>query len=425
MLNGERHRSRLLAALACAAVLLLTACGGSGGGGGGDGGPVELRYSWWGNADRAALMQQAIAIFEADHPDIKITPNFSDFAEYWQKLNTESAGGGTPDVLQMDFSYLREYGDRGLLLDLDKSENPVPVNDLLPGLQQAGVVDGQRFAVALSGNTWGLIYDPAAFQTAGVSVPERWTWEEYGAAITKVAQTSGMAGAWDYTSIMGVFEIWLRQQGKALFTEDGRIEATPADLERFWQQGVDLRAAGAFPPQDKVAQALPVTVMGADLAASAVNLDSMVTRYAGESDREFALGALPSSNPADLGIRLRPGILLSAFSGTDHPRQAAQLIDFMVNDPRVGEIFGGNRGLPASNAQRAAATPKLSATDAAVAEYEKTIAQQLTVPSALPPAGVGTADSAFLRINEELAYGRISVQDAAAQWFSETEAALR
>jgi multiple sugar transport system substrate-binding protein len=422
MLNGERHRSRLLAALAAALLMVLTACGGSGGD---DGGPIELRYSWWGNADRAELMQQAIAIFETEHPDIKIVPNFSDFAEYWQKLNTESAGGGTPDVLQMDFSYLREYGDRGLLLNLDEAENPVPVNDLLPGLQQAGVVGGERFAVALSGNTWGMIYDPAAFQAAGVAIPERWTWEEYGAAVTQVARASGMAGAWDYTSIMGVFEIWLRQQGKVLFTEDGRIEATPEDLQRFWQQGVDLRAAGAFPPQDKVAQALPVTVMGADLAASTVNLDSMLTRYAGETERKLAVGALPSSNPDDLGIRLRPGILLSAFSGTDHPRQAAELVAFMVNDPRVGEIFGGNCGLPASNAQREAATPKLSATDAAVAEYEKTIGQYLTVPPTIPPAGVGTADSAFLRINEELAYGRISVQDAVAQWFTETEAALR
>jgi multiple sugar transport system substrate-binding protein len=300
------------------------------------------------------------------------------------------------------------------------------VNDLLPGLQQAGVVDSKRFAVTLSGNTWGMIYDPAAFQAAGVAIPERWTWEEYGAAITQVSRAAGgLAGGADYTSIMGVFEIWLRQQGKVLFTEDGRIEATPADLERFWQQGVDLRAAGAFPPQDKVAQALPVTVMGADLAASVVNLDSMLTRYAGESDRQMALGALPSSNPDQLGIRLRPGILLSAFSGTDHPQQAAELIDFMVNDPRVGEIFGGNRGLPASNAQREAATPKLSPTDAAVAEYEKSIAQYLTEVPTIPPAGVGTADSAFLRLNEELAYGRISVQDAAAQWFSETEAALR
>src|SRR5262245_46801228 len=59
MLNGERHRSRLLAALAAALLMVLTACGGSGGD---DGGPVELRYSWWGNADRAELMQQAIAI---------------------------------------------------------------------------------------------------------------------------------------------------------------------------------------------------------------------------------------------------------------------------------------------------------------------------------------------------------------------------
>ncbi|GAB3979662.1 hypothetical protein GCM10027615_56550 [Plantactinospora veratri] len=106
----KRFRSVVAAgaALVCLGALL-AGCGG----GDSESGTATLRYSWWGNADRAELMKQAIALFESKNPGVKVTPSFQEYEAYWQKMATETAGGNAPDVLQMDFSYLREYADRG------------------------------------------------------------------------------------------------------------------------------------------------------------------------------------------------------------------------------------------------------------------------------------------------------------------------
>ncbi len=103
-----------------AATALLTACGGSDGGG--SAGTVEkptvINYTWWGNDDRAERTNKAIALFNEQNPTIKVVGTFTDWAGYWQKRATEAAGGGLPDVMQWDLSYLRDYAQRNQLMDL-------------------------------------------------------------------------------------------------------------------------------------------------------------------------------------------------------------------------------------------------------------------------------------------------------------------
>ncbi|MGO2541538.1 MAG: ABC transporter substrate-binding protein, partial [Specibacter sp.] len=103
-----------------AATALLSACGKSDGGGGGGTAenPTVVNYTWWGNDDRAERTNKAIALFNEKNPTIKVVGTFSDWAGYWQKRATEAAGGGLPDVMQWDLSYLRDYAQRNQLLDL-------------------------------------------------------------------------------------------------------------------------------------------------------------------------------------------------------------------------------------------------------------------------------------------------------------------
>ncbi len=53
--------------------------------------------------------------------------------------------------------------------------------------------------------------------------------------------------------------------------------------------------------------------------------------------------------PANGGMFLKPSLMLSPSSTSEHPAQAAKLIDVLINDPEVGEIFGMSRGVPASS----------------------------------------------------------------------------
>ncbi|WP_219418161.1 ABC transporter substrate-binding protein [Pseudonocardia nigra] len=277
----------IIAALGLA--LTATACGG-GSGGGGDG-PVELRFSWWGNTDRAAITEEAIALFEQRNPGVDVVTSFQDYEPYWQRIATETAGGGAPDVFQMDYSYLSEYADRGVLLDLEEYAGAVlAVDDFVPGLEQAGVVDGTRVAVPWSGNTFATMYVPAEYEEAGVEPPrEGDTWEEFD---SKVAQfdgaATGMYGAADYTGVFYVFEIQLRQNGGVMFTEDGTLGFEPADLEEFWRHSQELRDAGAVVPVEKAVEVAPVSALGSGIVATEMSWDNFLVRYEGEQEQDVA-----------------------------------------------------------------------------------------------------------------------------------------
>lgn len=387
-------------------------------------GPTTLRYSWWGNADRAELMKRAIAVFESKNPDIKVTPSFQEYEAYWQKMAAETAGGNAPDVLQMDFSYLREYADRGVLYDLKEQSDSLRLDDLLPGFQGAGEVDDKLYGVPVGGNTWSMFYDPALFAKAGVPEPKvGWTWADYRAAMKTITAKTGVYGGGNYAGIIYNLEARMRQRGGLLFTEDGKLGFTREQLTEFWSEGQQLIADKVVLPVDKAVQIKPKSLWVDALAASELGWDNFLVRYAGESKVGIKLGPIPSDDPQRLGQYLKPAMLLSTSAKTDHPEAAAKLISFMINDPEAGAIFGGNRGLPATNAQRAAA--KLEGPLAAVAAYEQTIADQLTKAPPAPPKGAGTIEANFIRISEELQYGRISVADAVNQFFAEAEETLR
>ncbi|PRX96133.1 ABC transporter substrate-binding protein [Allonocardiopsis opalescens] len=417
---GTRGRGRRVAAAAAVLALVAAGCGG-----GADDGTVELRYAWWGNADRAELTQQAIDLFEEQHPNISVTPTFQEWDAYWQRLNTDAAGGGLPDVMHMDYMYLREYADRGLLLDLNEQvgEN-LDVSGTLDAFADVGTVDGARYAVPIGGNTFTMVYIPEEFEAAGVEVPEDgWTWDDYDAAIEQVSESSGeIYGGHDYGTLIWVLELQLRQEGGELFTEDGGLGVDAARLAEFWSHMQPLRDSGAIVPTSEAVEVQPLATIGAGLSASEFNWDNQLARFTGETDRELALAPVPTSDPDNLGQYLKPSMMYAAFSRTEHPAEAAMLIDFMTNSPEVAQIFGGSRGIPANTAQREGA--EYNEVDQAILDYEDAIFDQLTVPPPAPPAGAGSLEGEFIRLGETVGLGEATPEEAAQEFIAYAEQTL-
>jgi multiple sugar transport system substrate-binding protein len=381
-------------------------------------GPVTLRYSWWGNADRAALMQQAIDLFTSKNTDIKVTPSFQEFEAYWQKMATETAGGNAPDVFMTDFAYLSEYAGRKALLDLGRAGSDLKVDDLLPGLENAGVIGGKRYAVPVGANTWGYIYNPALYVQAGVPEPKAgWTWNDYRDAMKTITEKTGVHGGGAYTGTYYNLELQLRQEGGQLYTEDGKLGFDKARLAKFFNEGKALHDAKVVLPVEKGVQIKPKHALEMDLIAGDLTWDNFMSRYDAAAKAELKLGPVPSDNPQQLGQYLKPAMLLSASAKTKHTKAAAKLISFMVNDPEAGKIFGANRGLPATNAQRAAV--KLEGPLALVAAYEDGLKSTLAKTPPAPPKGAGALEQEFVRINEEMLYNRITVDQAVNQFFTE------
>ena len=415
-------------AIGTASAAALSACGNGSGSSGQTGSadkPVTINYTWWGNDDRAERTRKAIALFESKNPDIKVNGNFTDFAGYWQKRATEAAGGGLPDVMQWDLSYLRDYGQRNQLLDLGtvKINTDAFEKSLLP----SGQIKGKQYGIPTSTNAFAVYYDPAKLASLGIAEPTgKWTWSEFQAFLKEVGDKGNgtLFGSTDFTGVWWQFNIWLRQKNIQAFNGDGKLGFSKDDLKTWWNLNSKLRGTQAIVPEDRVTQLKPKSPFGSNVTAAEVTWDNFMAGYLGDSGaKELKLVPVPSDDPNNLGLFLKPSMLMVASAKTKFKDAAARFIDFMVNDPEVGQIFKTSRGVPASKTQRDGTT--FDGADKLVVDYEKSIEQYLKDAPEPPIVGFGTLEASFGRIASDLNYGKLTVDGAVDAWFKEAEDVIK
>jgi multiple sugar transport system substrate-binding protein len=401
-------------ALIAVVLLLATACGS----GGGD--KVTLRFVWWGNQDRATVTEQAIKLFTDRNPGIEVRTSFQNFQTYWEKLATETAGGNPPDVLQMDYRYLNEYAGRGVLMDLGTQVN---VTDWNPGFVASGKIKGRQVALPFAQNTTTIVYDPAIFPAPRPG----WSWQDYLATAGTVRATKGVAGATDFGGTEDVFEIWLRQRHKALYTDAGQFGFTDQDLTDFWHLSESFRTSQAATPPElttKLNAAAQETPLGTKKSASEHSYDSLFGGYDVVRRGELRLAPYPSQDRNLLGSYRKPSQLLAASARGKNKDAAVKLIDFLLNDPDAGRILGANRGLPANLRIRASVAATVTGPDKMVFDYEAGVDKALGDAPQAPPKGDGAVYKLMQRMNEEIVFGRSTIDQAVRQFLTESKQAL-
>ena len=255
--------------------------------------PVTLNLAFWGNDTRAKMYTDAITAFNKQYPNITVNSTFLTFPEFWEKRQIEAAGGGLPDVMQFDYSYLRQYSENGLLLDLGPYLGQyIKTDGFTESALGIGVVEGKTTALPVGTNAWAMFANKAVLDKVGVTAYEGGTsWEEYATWMRQVTQGGGGTtwGGTDMTGRIQNFELYLRANGKNLFGDDSKPQFTEADLKAFWETGAQLRA-GITIPQQRLAEVAPKSGFGAGLTATELTWDNFGAGYLGD------LGAQPTAS---------------------------------------------------------------------------------------------------------------------------------
>ncbi|GHF83219.1 ABC transporter substrate-binding protein [Streptomyces griseosporeus] len=427
MASGNIERRTILkAAGASAAALGLAATTGCGGDSGTSAdGTVTIRYSWWGAEERQKRISQSIRLFEKKFPKIKVKTDFQDYVAFWEKFQTQAAGGNPPDVFQNAVGFLRKYDKRGILLDLKSQIDAgnLSTRNFREGVLSVGQVDGKQLGVPVGSNTMALVIDKKIFRKAGVTPAPGWTWDDYFKALKTIHDRTKVPGDTGYFSIMYLYDLYLRQNGKAFFTKDG-LGFDKADLTEWWQDGYNRVKAGIITDPKTVAQDRPKSSVTAKHGASEFTWDNFTVRYTAEGDSEYGLAPIPTTDGKNTGQYLA-SLMLSASARTKHPKEVAQFIDFMVHDPEVGKIMGYDRGILATTDQYAAFKPS-DPVAREIAKYEEDTAKAGVLGTITPhPSGADTVEAAFLRIAGDMSLGKYKVADAVKQFFDESEAAFQ
>ncbi|GAA1223147.1 extracellular solute-binding protein [Pseudonocardia alaniniphila] len=423
--EGRRPWRIALSGVAGTVALLAVACGG-GAGGGSEG--VTLQFAWWGSDVRHEYTQKIIDLYESEHPGITIQPTFTGFADYWDRLATSVAGGNAPDILQHETRYVREYAERGALLDLSEyAPDIIDTTDLDQSVMGTGVIDGRMYAIPIGVNAHAVVADPQVFADAGVAMPndDTWTYDEMIDVAARITQAAP-DGTWGYqmtTAIDTSFETFARQRGEALFNEQGDLGFRRETLVDWWTYQQAFIDRGAGPPASKA-----VEIEAADIDGSlfSTHQGAMGTAWTNQllaleevSGRSLELLRFPGQGTDKLGMYYKPSQFWSASASTEHPEEAAAFINFLLNDPRVADLMLSERGLPVNLVERARILGKLTPSDQRAAAFLKDIEPDIAPPPPLPPRGAGEVQGILQQLNEQVMFGQVAPDNAADQFMQQ------
>lgn len=428
---ARRIRKTGVVAAAAAVVMALSACGG-GGSAQSDDGPVELRFSWWGGDKRAQLTQEAIKKFEAENPNIKIKPEFGDWSGYWDKLATQVAANDAPDIIQMDEKYITEYSSRGALLDLSKYD--IDTSKLDEAALNAGKSEDGLTGIAAGINAATILANPAVFEAAGVPLPDdsTWTWEDFGRIAAEITEKSpkGTYGAAAYGTDEASLGVWLRQDGKSLYTSGGELGFEPADIAGWWANLKRLSENKAVPTASEVveAEAAPLDQSGLATGKNALAFwwsnQAPALEKASGGDLKILRFPTKTGDAADAGLWYKASQFWSASSRTKHPEEVAKFINFLANDVKAGETLLADRGVYPNSEVRAAIEPKLTPADVKVVKFIDQIKDELGEAPAPPPKGAGSIQEIIKRYTSEVLFERLSPEEAGKKAHDEMKSAI-
>ncbi|RFU82610.1 extracellular solute-binding protein [Streptomyces triticagri] len=439
-IGRRRHPSRrsVLAAagagLGTALAASLTACSSASGG---ESRGVTLTIAWWGNDDRAERTQRALRLFEKEHPGVTVQASNSDFGSYMQKLATQAAGGGIPDLAQLDYRQISQYAGGGALLPLDSAvrDKRIRTADIDTDLLRTGTFGGKQYALPMGRGITGFAYDTKMFKKAGLRTPRPdWTWQEWAEANRRIAALGlkspdgrPVTGANDGGVNEDVFETWLRSRGGKLYASQTRLGFSEDDLTEFWTLCDDLRRSGATAePKDTVqAVSIETSPMGRGLAASDYTWDAPFPGYTDLLGDQVRFCPCPTTDGRQ-GSYFKPSMLLGIGANTRHPEEAVQLADFLTNDPRAGAILGFTRSTPPNKATARRVAKTLEGSELQIYRYAQDMEKYgLDAPPAAPPRGDVAIQIAFKRQYQRIAYDLASPRDAAREFIDEAERELR
>jgi multiple sugar transport system substrate-binding protein len=435
-----RRRAGFVAAIG-AATLLLTACAGNDAGGGEAAAPelelsdepVTLSFTWWGNDTRHAITEELIAAFEAEHPNITIEPQYTDWAGYWDKLSTSVAAGDIPDIIQMDEKQLSTYAANGVLSDLGELSSILSTEDFPAAVLGTGALDGTQYGVPVGINSYTIMANKDLLKQYGVELPddETWTWDDFIATAEEVAAASGGATvgtqSWGFED--GGLNNWLRQQGESLYSSDGEVAATEEGLASWWKFLLDATEAGATPDPaatiERESGGLAESFTATNASAFGPWWSNQVQALRDASGQDLVALRVPAIEDAPEGwAYYKPSMFWSSSAKTEHPAEVATFLDFLANSEEAADLLLAERGVPANETIREYITPKLDEVNQTVVGFLDDLAPEVgDAPPATPPGG-GAIEAIIDQHTQKVLFGEMTPEEAATSFIAELQRAL-
>lgn len=315
-----------------------------------------IKFDWWGGDSRHEATQAAVEAFEAKYPGIKVEINFGAWSDWETAKANEYLSGNNPDVQQTNFDWIGKYDSDGTTyLDLNTVSDVLDLSQYNQAtLDMCTDVNGGLAGIPVSVTGRTFYWNQATFEKAGLSTPTNL--DELMAAGPVFKEKLGdnyyplVIGEYD-RAILVAFYLQAKT-GQPIINEKNEVTVTEAQLKEGLEFIKSLEDAHVIPT-------IPyLDGEGADSMdksqrfingeyAGIFEWDSSPAKYVsalGDNGDDLVVGNVFP----ELQSYSKVSLMFSISADTEHPRECAMLLNYLLNDPEGAAIMANERGIPES-----------------------------------------------------------------------------
>ena len=314
---------------------------------------VEITFSWWGNDTRNEYTLKAVREFEQLHPEIKVKCSYSEWTGFEARTNVRMASNTESDVMQINFNWLALYSPDGSgYYDLESLGDTLRLDCFSQDMLSYGRVNGILNAIPIAMNTETVYFNKTIFDRYGLEIPQ--TWDDLFAA-AQVMRDDGiypMAGAqksvWLY--LLAYAE---QKSGTTFLDENGRLRFTAAEFQSMLEMYARMVNEKVIP---QVEYFVRTDIDNGKYAGTVAWVSDAVNYFTASIDKgqEIVIAPYTDLDPAHSGEGwyAKPATLYAISRNTEQPREAAMLLDFLLNSKEMALLQGVEKGIPLSTAAK-------------------------------------------------------------------------
>lgn len=315
---------------------------------------IKIRMSWWGNDGRHMYTMEGVNLFQEKNPGIDVAYRYGEWSGYekrnkvWMESHTEA------DVMQINYAWLNEYSADGTgFYDLNELSEYIDLDNFTAEEKSYGTQNGKLNALPIAMNTHTFYYNQDVLDEYGVDVPT--TWDDLF-KIGSLAEKDdryvlGMSKKQLFILLIAYYE---QNYGTQMFNEDGTLaidEEGIAFLLSFYKKMIEEHVLCPVDTFDRT-KYMSGEIIGTMcwISDTKIYCDGLA-----ETGANVSRGSYPLVNGAkSSGWYTKPATMWAISADTIHPKEAALLINFLLNDPEMAKLQQTEKGVPVSDAAIAA-----------------------------------------------------------------------
>lgn len=323
---------------------------------------VDLRMSWWGGNGRHQVTLKALEEFHKQHPDITVKSEYTGWDGHLSRLTTQIAGGTEPDVMQTNWNWLPIFSKNGEgFYDLNQVKDIIDLSQFDAKELQTTTINGKLNGIPISVTARVFYFNDEQWKKAGVSFPK--TWDELMAAGKTFESKLGKQYypvVLEHQDTLALLNSYMVQKYNipAVDEKTKKFSYSKEQWVEFFQMYKKLVDSHVMPDSKYYASfgksnmyEMKPWIEGE--WGGTYMWNSTITKYSDnlKPPAKLVLGDYPMLPGAtDAGLFFKPAQMLSIGKSTKHPKEAAQVINFLLNSKEGVQTLGLERGVPLSKA---------------------------------------------------------------------------